>query len=176
MKLTGLIIVLFLTSLLQHAAAQTNQADKWKTVNAFSMGDNKSKYAGQLTFWGKTGDGNNGYIYSTRGYKDEQNLVVFGWRYTSVYLIFNLKDELTGMQFIKIYLSTDNSASMDYYDQQKKIISILGSNTKKVNRYENGISTNGVEWTGNEVSISFISNSGGKDGGLSNELIFVKKQ
>jgi len=170
------VLITALLVLLQKTGAQQPAADKWKTVNAFSMGDSKSKYTDQLLFWSKTGDGNNAYIYKTSGYKSQMNLVVFGWRYTSVYLIFNPKDELTGMQFITVYKPNDYNADKDYYTQQEKLIASLGPYTKKENSYKDGISSNGVSWQGNEVTISFIKNSGGKDGGLTNELIFLKKQ
>jgi len=161
--------------LLQKTGAQQPAADKWKTVNAFSMGDNKSKYTDQLLFWSKTGDGNNAYIYKTTGYKSQMNLEVFGWRYTSVYLIFNLQDELTGMQFITVYKPNDYAADKDYYAQQEKLITSLGPYTKKENSYTDGVSSNGVTWSGNEVSISFVKKTGGKNGGLAIELIFLKK-
>lgn len=79
------------------------------------------------------------------------------------------------MQFFTIYKPNDYNADKDYYDQQIKLNNSLGPFTKKENFYKDGVSSNGVTWSGNEMNISFIKNSGGKDGGLTNELIFLKK-
>ncbi len=79
------------------------------------------------------------------------------------------------MQFITVYKPNDYAADKYYYAQQEKLIASLGPNTKKENSYAAGVSSNGVTWSGNEVCISFVKKTGGKNGGLAIELIFLKK-
>lgn len=155
--------------------AQSSPVDGWKKVNSFSLGDPKSKYSSKLTFWGKTVGGDNSYLYTTKGYYDDQNHTVYGNYYTHIYLIFDPKDVLTGMQFSISYFPGDSKSRLDYETIQQNLKKTLGSMATKLSNYENGYSHQGLTWTGSEVSLSFFTKDGGKNGSLSNELLISRK-
>lgn len=146
-----LIVFIFCISF-TNLYSQNNQVlDDKKGFKRFVIGDNKSKYEGQLKYYKTTTDGNTtGYILTSN---NDDDLMVFKNRFDRILLFFDKQDKLETLNLVKDYNGDSfNTAMTELKELMSNLMFIFGAPTEKLG--DDNSSLAGYGWVGKKIMLT----------------------
>lgn len=173
MKYFFKILTISLTSciiFINSTFSQNQTLDKKRGFKNFILGDSKSKFEANLTYYITASDGSIGYTYDA---KNILETYVFDYKFSKIFLFFDKANKLTVINLEKSYDSDSYSKAIE---DLKGIINDLtgyfGDYSQKY--HDDKQSKIGAAWAGNEVILMCTNQYLGLKTGSQTDILISK--
>lgn len=152
------------------AFCQSTTLDTKRGFKNFVIGDNKTKFDGNLEYYKTTSEGNVGYKYKP---KTVSETYVFNYEFNLILLFFDKSDKLVTINLVKEYDKDSYSkATEELTDIIKNLTGLFGQISEKYQDEKE--SRIGAAWAGNEIILMCTNKYSGYNVGSQTEIMISK--
>lgn len=152
------------------AYSQSTTLDTKRGFKNFTIGDNKTKFDGNLEYFKTTSEGNTGYKYKP---KTLSETYVFNYEFNLILLFFDKENKLVTINLVKEYDKDSYAkATEELTGIIKNLTGLFGPISEKYQ--DDKESRIGAAWAGNEIILMCTNKYSGYNVGSQTEIMISK--